>query len=273
MDGWNQFYAASYLMQQGGISPSDFAYNYLVPSDPFGDLGDQFGNPAPFLGIGDSGSLLNRYANGEIFDLLIKQSNPIGYMMFVDVGGGMHFEKFQLASGIKTVFYDSDWEAEDAGYGPNGLMHSIVTKDQTQVRSDSIVIGINSFSPYWNPIIERRPVDPGTNPIVFDETAYNHLGYSNPSVWVDGIFANEQFASDTADFMNTVFSLPGLDATLPTMWLQPDVFPLDTVVYAGDRIPGLYSVPLMVTEVEHVITVGRATSNIRAKYVPGSPPI
>lgn len=273
MDAWNQFYAAGYLMQQGGISPDDFAFNYLVPSDPFGDLGDQFGNPAPFLGIGDSGSLVNRYANGELFDLLIKQANPIGYMMFADVGGGMHFEKFQLTSGIKTVFFDSDLEADEAGYGPNGLMQSIITKDQTQIRSDSIVIGINSFSPYWNPIIERRPTDPGTNPIVYSEFAYNHLGYSNPSVWVDGIFANEAFASNTADFMNTVYSLPGLNAALPTMWLQPDVFPLDTVVYDGDRIPGLSGIPLMVTEVEHVITVGRATSTISAKYVPGSPPV
>lgn len=273
MDGWNQFYAAWYLMQQGGITPDDMYFNYLVPTDPFGDLGDQFGNPAPFLPIGDSGTLLNRYANGKLNDLLIKQANPIGYMMFADVAGEFHFEKFQLAIGVKQVFFDSDWEGDESGYPYSGLIGSIVTKDQTQIRSDTAIIGINSFSPYWNPIIQRRPEDPSTNPIIFDTTVYNHLGYSNPAVWVDGIFANEDFASNAADFMFTVFSLPGLDVTMPTMWMQPNIFPLDNVVYAGDRVPGLSSIPMMVTEVSHDISVGRATSTIKAKYVPGSPPV
>lgn len=269
MDGWNQFYAASYLAQIGGWSPDDMYFNYLVPPTQFDDNGDQFGNPAPFLPIGDSGSLQNRYANGKLLDLLIKQANPIGYMVFQDVTGQLHFEKFQLPAGVKRVFSDSDWESSG---GTESVIYSKVSKNMKQVRSDMAVIGVNSYSPYWNPIIERRPTDPSTNPIVFDTTAWNHLGYQNIAEWVDGIFANEAFAANAADYMFTVFSLPGLDVQLPTAWLQPDIFPLDVIVYSGDRVP-IGEVPIMVTEVTHDMTIGRATSSIIARYVPGSPSV
>ena len=273
MDAWNQFYAASYLAQLGGFTPNDLYFNYLVGSNPSVDLGDQYGNPAPFLGIGDAGSLQNKYANGNIDEILIKQANPIGYMMFVDVGGKLHFEKFQLASGVKRIFFDSDWESFDStGDGTNGLMASSVRKNMQEVRSDFAIIGINSFTPYWNPIIQRRPTDPSSNPIVYDSSVYNHLGYQNMGQWLDGIFADETFASNAADYMYTVFSLPGLDVTMPTAWIQPDIFPLDNVCYAGDRVP-IASIPLMVTKVTHDITIARATSSITARYIPGSPPV
>jgi len=273
MDAWNQFYAASYLAQLGGFVPDDLYFNALVGPDPDTDLGDQYGNPAPFLGIGDAGSLQNRYANGKLDELLIKQANPIGYMVFTDVAGKLHFEKFQLADGIKRVFFDSDWESVlGTGLNFNSVLASSVRKNMREVRSDFAIIGINSYTPYWNPIIERRPVDPSTNPIIFDPTAYNHLGYQNMGQWVDGIFADSTFASNAADYMYRVFSLPGLDVSLPTAWLQPDIFPLDNVCYTGDRVP-LSSIPLMVTEITHDITIQRATTDITARYVPGSPPI
>ena len=274
MDAWNQFYAASYLMQLGGVSTDDMYFNYLIGSDPFQDLGDQYGNPAPFLGFGDSGSLLNKYANGQLDDLLIKQANPIGYMVFPDVNGKFHFEKFYIPSGVKRTFWDSDWEGALFGDGfTYGVTSSTVSKDNTQVRSDSVLIGINSFSPYWNPIIQRRPTDPNTNPIVFDPTVFNHLGYPNPAVWVDGIFADEQFASNSADYMYTVFSLPGLDVQLPTAWLQQDIYPLDVITYSGDFVTPVTDLPIMVTSVTHDITIARATTNIMARYLPGSPNI
>lgn len=261
MDGWNAFFAVCFLARLGGVHSSDIGFFDLVPLDPTGpesDLGDGLGGPAYYLPMGAQASFLTRSSNANLWEVMQKIAISIGYMLFFDVGGVLQFKKFTVPAGVKRTFYESDREAG----GPEGAWSVRLLKSMSEVRSEVIVIGINAFSPRWDPV--RTMVSEDT--IVDDPTVFNHLGYRHPAVWVDSIFAETGFANRSAANLMSWYRLPGLSIEFET-WLQPDIFPLDVIVFDSVRM-GVTSARLMVTTVAHQVNKSFASSTIVGRLVP-----
>lgn|GEM_PF-4967068 len=261
MDGWNVYYAIAYLAQLGGVDRSDMTFESLIPLEPIGpgaDLGDGEGGPAYFLPYGSGGSVLTRFSGIGLWQAMSKIAQSIGFMLFFGADGRLQFRRFRLPVGTKRTYYESDPE----GGGSGGCWSIQVRKDLGEVRSPTILVGIDAFAPLWDPILERRE-DVG---VTDDPLADNHLGYSNPTVWVDAQFAAPGFAEEAADGIHITARTPGLDARLTT-WLQPDIFPLDVVAVYAPRF-GLFNERLMVIDVAHQVTRSIGTSTITARRVP-----
>lgn len=266
MDGWNVFYAIAYLAQLGGVSIDDMGFSALIPPVAFGpgsDLGDGNGNGAYYLPVGSAGAQLTRFSGTSLWDTMKKISNSIGYMMFFDVYGVLQFSKFSIPNGIKRFFFESDPEsAAQSGGGLEGCWSIQTIKDMSEVRSDMILIGVDAFTPQWNPIVERWTDDGVINNV----SAFNHLGYKNPSVWIDSQFADPDFASEAAAAMYRYFRTPGLNLSLTT-WSQPDLFPLDVISLQSDRF-GVSAIPMVILGVRHSQTIDIGSTTIFARFVP-----
>lgn len=262
MDGWNAFYALGYLAQLGGVSPLDWAFAHLVPPAPFGegtDLGDGLGGRAPYLPVGDAGSIVTRFSGQGLWDSMSKIAQFLGYMLFFDANGRLHFRPFRLASGSVRRFAESDRQSS----GAEGCWDLRVRKDHASVRSDAITVGIDAFAGKWSPIVFKHS-DEG---VIYDPRGFNHLGYANPAVWVDSAFASEAFAYAASLEQINVLRTPELSARFTT-WLQPDVFPLDAVTVRADRF-GLHEQRLMVVGVDHNLSSDEpASTTITAQFVP-----
>lgn len=269
MDGWNVFYAIAYFAQLGGIDLSQMAFSHLVPPTPFEDYGDEDGQPAYFLPVGSGGSYLTRFSGINLDVAMMKIAYSIGYMLFPDVFGFLQFRKFRVPLGVKRDFYESDRASEISGFsgygglaGLEGAQWARVSKDMSQVRSDAIVVGVRAFAPKYDPIVYKL-TDEG---VVFDQNAFNHLGYRNASVWMDSQFASESFALDAVTAMHAFTRMPGYSVNLQT-WLQPDIFPLDVIRFQSFRF-GTDWTRLMVTGVKHTVSKEPGSTVIQALYVP-----
>lgn len=268
MDGWNVFYAIAFLAQMGGISISDMAFRHLVPTVPTGpgsDLGDGDGGGAYYLPYGPAGSAISRPSTSDLWVAMTRIAAFVGYMLFPNVRGELDFRKFKSPVGTKRSFFESDRESAlyQAGGGAEGCWSLSLSKDMDEVRSESILIGVNAFTPQWDPIIYKWVDDA----VVDDATAYNHLGYSNPTSWLDSIFANEDFAREASQQMFRFFRTPGLDVRLRT-WLQPDLFPLDMISVEAPRLGIDRSTRFMLLSVKHRQTKEIGESMLVGRFVP-----
>lgn len=268
MDGWNVFYAMAYLAQLGGVSISEMKFAPWVPNIPFGpgsDLGSPDGSPAYYLPVGDAGSVVSRPQSGaNLWDVMTKIAYSIGYMLFFDAEGALQFRKFIMPLGTKRSFFESDRASAifQPGGGYEGCWSMSVTKDMDEVRSTSIVIGINAFGPRYDPIVYKwTDFDAIDNP-----NAFNHLGYDAPAVWMDSQFADPYFAYIASGAMFYFLRTPGYAVEFET-WLQPDIFPLDMIQLQSPKL-GTYGVRFMVTSVRHRVNKSGGSSVITARYIP-----
>lgn len=262
MDGWNVYYAMAYLAQLGGIDLADMGFRALVPQIPFGpgsDLGNGEGGPAYYLPVGEAGSVLTRFSGANLWEVMGKIAFSIGYMRFFDVNGRLQFRKFRLPAGVWRVFYESDRESG----GLEGCWSISVRKNMDEVRSDAIVVGIDAYAPRWDPVAARY----SDENVVDRPRAANHLGYRNPAVTIDNIFADPYFCEASAFEQIRFLRVPGLDCSITT-WLQPDVFPLDVIMVQSPK-SGVAWTRMMVTSVEHYKgQEGPGFSTITSRFVP-----
>lgn len=262
MDGWNAFYAIGFLAQLGGVAPGDWEFAHLVPDAPFGegtDLGNGFGGRAPYLPVGDAGSVVTRFSGLPLWEVMAKIAQFLGYMLFFGSNGKLQFRPFRLAPGSRRFFAESDRESA----GAEGCWALRVRKRHDTVRSDAVTIGIDAFAGKWEPIVFKHSEEA----VVYDDLAFNHLGYRNPSVWVDSAFADPWFAWMASLEQMNVGRVPALSAQFTT-WLQPDLLPLDVVSLRAPRF-GMYDLDLMVVGVDHRVgSDGPGSTTITAAYVP-----
>jgi hypothetical protein len=262
MDGWNVFYAMYTLAQGGGVAPEDMAFLPSVPAGPYEPSVDPDGEQAYFLPYGPGGSVITRHSGQPLWSIMSRIAFSIGYMLFFDVESRLQFRKFRLPLGLKRAFYESDRESALAGGGVEGLWQLQVSKDMDQVRSETVVVGIREHSRNERDQIVYRQADLG---VVEDPSAFNHLGYSEPAVWMDSQFADEAFAEAASIDMHRVMRLPGLQAA-GTTWFQPDVFPLDVITISSTRA-GTTGLPLFVLGAVHRKAAGRpAESTLIARH-------
>ena len=253
--GWNVFFAARHLANLAGFVDDDLAFLASVPPDMFSESLDEDGNPA--LMLGTRGISSERLSGQSPWAILGRLAQQIGYMLFVDVEGRLHFRKFRIPPGIKRIFYESDREAG----GLEGCWSVEVDEDLSPVRSGLTLIGVERTSRAF--IVNRRT----DHAVIDDPTAFNHLGYPSDAVWIDPLFSDFDFASDAATKSMQVLRLPTLTVQLTT-WLQPDVFPLDTILVSSQKL-GIGFTPLLVTGVRDTIPAGGlASTTITAAYVP-----
>ena len=264
MDGWNFFYAVYYWAQLAGLVKEDMLFSSSIPPSAYDLSYDEDGEEAYFMPVGNQGSVLTRPSGQLLSRMIEKAAYSIGYMRFFDAEGKYECRKFRIPSGIKRQFYESDRESAyygGIGAGLEGCWSIHRTKDHTTVRSDTMVIGVNAFNPSQDPIsvAYREPS------IIYDSDAFNHLGYPNPTAWIDTQFAELVYAARSAQAMHRVFRMPYLPVVF-TSWLQPDIFPLDVVTVNSPKV-GISSVPLVVLGVHHSGSkLGPARSTIVAQH-------
>ena len=237
MDGWNSLYAIAYLAGLGGVTLEDIAFAQYVPDSPWGDNGDPSGSPygvgAYFLPVGYYSTQLTRFSGQSLWEIMCRIAQSIGYMVYFDRYGKLHFEKFNLPEILqyawnfptKRRFYESDAESTFYGESGNtGCWNLEWTKNMGTVRNKAIIVGIDARNPAWRPIVisltdQHSITDPG---------ASNFLGYPNPFVWADNQFADSAYAYDACRTQLLIMRVPEQKISITT-WGQPDIYPLDLI--------------------------------------------
>lgn len=246
MDGWSEMYFQAYLSCLSGIHPSDLAYLPYVPVSPFGiDLGDETGSPAWFLPVGAAGTPLTRFSGVSLWQIKAKLAQTIGKMLFYDVYGKEQYLKFRGTNlAVKRAYFEGD------EYGPLGIQHILAGKSLEDVRNQITVIGIDAFGPLWSPIVAHQ----SDQASIRDSAAFNHIGWEQPFVWADNLFANLAFAANASQQLINFLRLPSITTTFTTH-LNPDLYPLDTISVQCPRV-GLSGLRLMVVGVDHLVHDG-----------------
>ncbi|GIV22150.1 MAG: hypothetical protein KatS3mg023_3901 [Armatimonadota bacterium] len=257
MDGWNIYYAMAFLAQLGGVSLQDMAFAPFVPPDPYSDWGDPERPGAWFLPVGHAGTPLTRFSGQELWSIMVKLAYAIGYMLFFDANGVLQFRKFRIPVGVRRTFYESDMT------GPDGCWNLSVYRSMEDVRNAVTVVGVDAFGPLWNPIVSHRQDDWS----IHYPFAYNFVGWEQPLVWADSLFASPQFASDAADALIAFLRHPSEVVTFTT-WLQPDLYPLDVIAIQAPRFGTMWKRYLVVGVQHRVHDVSLGESIITARYIP-----
>lgn len=222
MDGWNVLYALAWLAMHGGVTPSRIAWMSSVPADPYDPNADS--SPSYFLPLGPAGTPLTRYTGGQLLSSIMRKiANSIGCALYFDVFGVLTLQKFAPPPGsvANKTFYA--WGMADHS---EILAGGNFVSDLSEVRNAVTVIGVNAMGPLWNPVVAHVSDENS----VWDDSASNFLGYYNPLVWADNIFADIDFASQAAQAMLGFLRLPAKTVSF-TSWIPPDVpiYPLDLV--------------------------------------------
>lgn len=259
MDGWNEFYAQYYLSQLGGIHPDQMGYAAYIPADPFNvDLGDEYGNPAWYLPVGTAGTALTRFSGVNLWEIKSRLAFAAGKMLYFDAYGREQYRKFLgPATFVKRTFFEDD----SSGY-PLGCHTLSLHRSLEDVRNQVTVVGVDAFGPLWNPIVSHYSDDASIN----DPNAFNHIGYSQPIVWADSMFANSAFAEAAAQRLISFLRLPTLHVHFTT-WLNPDIYPLDTIGVDAPRF-GIAGLRFMVVSVSHHLDEGSfGSTSITARWM------
>ena len=268
-DNRNVYWVMSYLAAQGGCPQGrqQFYLDGYVPVNPYAPCPN--GAPSYYLPSGPAGTPVTRFAAGEkIKDIMLKISNSIGFLLFFDVYGVMQFYKFQLPSLTPAGQYFRYYPTQGPGESLTEIWGGNYRSSLDELRNNVTVIGANYLSPAWNPLVfhatdTRSIMTPGPN----------YKGFSDPVVWADNIFAQEEFGQSAANAMLYYMSIPAKTATLTT-WLQWDepTYPLN-VFYITDNRAGASAYPYLITRVTHRIRQDTPpTSTLEGRLFPSFQP-
>lgn len=287
MDGWNHYYAASYMANQGGVRIGDYvntdlAFRKSVPLDPFSPSPVlPVGQPDYFLPMGTGGSPLMSFQGGASpWQILSRIGKPRGFMRYFDVFGKLHYEKFkpEVPGAPVRWFQARDKDTSNPISDPPtvAIFNGQVNRDLLEVRNKVTIIGVDAFGPMWNPIVAHRVDELSIDcpsMTIFDPTVFNFVSFDNGLVWMDSIFANEEFAYAAADETFNWLRYPAITAQFST-WMQPDIFPGSWIginEWKSGLTDGIsrVSMALLVMSIGHHIHMGQPpTSSISCRMVP-----
>lgn len=285
VDGWYQFAAIRYLLQQSHIADSDMVF-YTVdtdgnllsitpPDDPFtADPAD----PNPYflpIGFGSNPwTPVNRQLPVMEF---ADQIRKLTGFMFVDDGSGAVIYQpspMLLTPPVGPAIIFQETATQDLPtYGVNPLipgtdlneMWSLGLEVSTaNVRNRVTLIGIDAYRPEWQPIVKVLQDDasisspPGMNP-------YNYVSWPQEFIWVDSRFAIDSFAATTAQQLFAYMRQPEINLSA-TSWMQPD---LDVTEYVqfNDTRGILQSLNLTLMFLENTLSVEGGVSTQRAQMM------
>jgi hypothetical protein len=247
MDFWNHYYAISELAQLGGFTPSQMAFSALVPSDPYSAAP---GDPNPyFLPAGFGGRPWTPRGTENIIQGLMDYiRRPTGYLLYVDAFGYLRYEKWIPPSLVAPKAHYTPSPTGFDGSNLSEYWNFRLVRDNSELRNQLLLIGIDPYDPRWSLIITRLEdtasiyAAPGFEPL-------NYKGYKDPFVWSDSRFANRAFAVQAALNIFEIIRLPGIDVSFDC-WLQPNLYPMD-VIYVDDPFSGATGIPFYVMSVTH----------------------
>lgn len=199
-------------------------------------------------------------------------AQSIGYLIYFDVYGRLHFRKYRQAVTYfpRRIFFEDDRTSEwYRGYtgpgGEEGMKQVVMTREVGEVRNISIVVGVDMLKPRYAPVVAWAH-DPNS---WMDPSSPNFLGFENPAVWIDSMFASPSFAKKAAEVMFQTLRAAPVTVTFRT-WLQPDLYPLDQIRVISRSLPFLY---LTITEIQHVVTKDDSYSVITGRVLPDRKPL
>jgi hypothetical protein len=268
-DGWNIYAVLAFLLAIGTveISPTQMGFYDLIPFD---DNGFNPYLPSPglpddeqyFMPSGPAGTNLTRYDGGQnLRSILLKITNAIGFYCFFDVAGVAQTGKFQI-QGVNTKTFT---------HIGTPTLQEIFTGEfrgsLRETRNSVTVIGVNALGPLWYPIVAHS-IDTDS---IYVPTAFNYIGWHNPLVWVDSIFANIAFAQSASDALYAFLRLPDRTVSFTT-WYPGDalVYPtcMITINYPRSAVSGF---SFFVTATRTSMRQGQnPTMTISGRIVPGS---
>jgi hypothetical protein len=252
LDGANHYAAIAWLALKAGISPLQLAFADLVPtiggtlySDPYGEI-DFF---APSPGLLDEQQYFLPYGIGMNPWTPVNRSLPIlemmefirkatGYLLFFDEQGYMRYEPWIPPSPDtipKRIFTEVPTDGNDLPGGALTEMRNLVVTSGTEnTRNQVILIGIDSYSSDWHPLVEKREDSDSIHVYPGQVQPRNYIGYPKPFVWMDSRFADAGFAAQAADKIAAILALPDYTVEFET-WMQPDIYPMDVIWVVDSR--------------------------------------
>ncbi|MCX5657407.1 MAG: hypothetical protein NTZ48_04185, partial [Candidatus Omnitrophica bacterium] len=221
------------------------------------DASSGTGDPAWFLPVGPSGTEITRFSGVKLWDVMQKMAYTIGYLLFFDYDGILHFEKFLPFNnpGVNSNFFE-----DDLTLNTFGIWELKMHRTLADVRNQITIIGVSAFAPLWNPINVHIPDMASIN----DPEVFNHIGYEQPFVWADTQFANIDYATSAANAMLEFMRLPSVFITFRT-WLHPEIYPLQIIGVDSWRME-MTGKRFMVLSVNHRVhsgTLGETTIGAR----------
>jgi hypothetical protein len=256
MDGWNYFYAMAFLAQLGGVSIEDMVFGGSVPDDPFDDSYDPDGpgGQSYFLPVGLYNTVLTRHSSADLWEVMSKIAQSIGYQIYFNAFGKLATHKFRFSSD-PSLMTSKRWFFEDdatsalmvADGGAEGMMGASYQKDMSSVRNGVFIVGIKAFDPIRDSFVQKIEDTDSMN----TSSAFNHLGYKQPFVWADSQFADEAYAYEAAISNASWMRLPTRMVHFTT-WLQPDIYPLDCITISSLRL-GQFRKKALVMTVNHTV--------------------
>lgn len=226
MDGWNVYYVMFYLAELAGFTENNIDFMKWVPLRAYDDTdppGHDALHPAYFMPIAPTGTPLTRFDGAQkIKDIMLKISNSLGFVMYFDAKGKLHFEKFRFQTptgAVKTFnYYSGSFEGDT--YVANGIWEGSYTSDMHDVRNFVVAFG-KSLAPTasaWRITGgEKCDFESISNDL---NSSGNYKGFMDALIWEDQIFATDAFAQEAAEAMLNFLRLP--DKTVQfTAFYQP----------------------------------------------------
>ena len=225
MDGWNVYYMMAYLARLAGFTDDQLAFKDLVPPRAYDDLPDSSYSPKSpryFMPLAPTGTPITRFEGGiRIKEVMLKIANALGFVMYFDLTGLLHFEKFFVPapSGYVKQFTHASGDASSGAYEPNGIWGGSYTRDLSDVRNSVTVFGKNlAPTPSAWAVTGDTRADLDS---VYNDAVANYKGFFDPLIWEDQIFSTNEFASKAAVAQLNFLRIPDQTVSFTT-WYQPE---------------------------------------------------
>lgn len=268
MDGWNHYAGVAWYAMAARLSPLQFGFAAMVPTINGGNMLDNPGDPIDpfaysaydpdpyFLPLGEG---LHPWSPRDrslpCLSGILQIRAATGFLLFIDRHGYLRYEEWipPLSQPVYKYFNEVPTSDVYADGGDLSEMFSLEFRTSTDdTRNQVVTVGINSYSSDWDPIVIKRE-DPYSIYVPDGVTPpYNYVGYPKAFTWLDSRFANSLFADRANANMFRFMSLPELSVS-GTSWLQPDVFPLQTIGVNNGRA-GTGGIPFYVMGIDNTVS-------------------
>lgn len=263
IDKYNHYYAMALLAQQAGWTMDRIGWASLVPADPFDSVPAD--TSAYFLPAGFGGNTwtpINRAL--PIIELMDSIRKLAGFMLYVDENDVLQYVPFAPSSTGAPVRIFREY-AEDAYGLAGGALNemrppSTLQSSVLDTRNQVVIMGLDPYMPYQAYVAKREDTDSIDAPS--GSQPKNYKGYRSLFLWFDSRFANQDFASDTADRMFRLMRQPQYSASI-NVWMQPDLYVLDVIGVDNTRVNSA-EVPFYIFDLENRIIIGGEKVDISA---------
>ena len=281
-DGMNLYYVMYEIAQLCGVTEAQIGFMNYVPDDPYSNSSGISGDNQIFLPVGPSGSATTRFSPGMIAkDAMLKIAYSEGMSLYFDVYGKLQMQPWLLTSGWNqgsgTVLYSgyagaatTDLSTCGLDQGADEVFQGEFKGNLRDTRNAVMIMGPNIIGSQYD--VKSAYVQ--DNNSISDDgwegtPTANFIGWRNPLIWTDNMFADSTFAAQAMSAMFNFLRIPTREVSF-SAWQKPG-----TPVYPGMLIRVLYTrsgatgFTMFCTSVRHIHIKGQVpTCQVTGRIIP-----